>query len=339
MAAPASARALLKSCRAAAVFLLIAAHFSLNLQQNGRTFLDAAAYVGLHEKLPYQYRVLMAPALGALIDVLSLPAASELTRRLPSYIAAAEPAAYFTINTLAIMLSCLLMRAIVRRSLPDRTAARTAIAAYVAMAYLFFCLNPNVAFILPYDTVGLVLSQACILCILGGRRWVLYPLFALATVNRETSLLVIVFLLARAAFGGGTPGVAAALRQRRVWQPALLLSFIWLAIKAVLYVRFAGLPSDEGLRIHANLMTLGRPWQWPAVLPVIACFVLSLRSFARLRDGREWPFVGCLGFMMLCTVGQLIETRVFGDLMVYFSIAVARWWCCWWCPVQVACRR
>lgn len=300
--------------------VLLAFQFALNLQQNGKTFLDANLYTHFVEKRPYQYRALMAPVMAGLIQAFSTPSAHRVLAKLPVYVSTSTAAAYVAINAVSFAASCLIIVAIARKVLgPGRDAVAVTVAIYIGMAYFFFCLNPNVAFILPYDVPALALSQACLLCVLTRRwRW-LYPLFLLATLNRETSFLIVVFMAA-VAFGGGGPDRRDAVRH------ITLLCGLWLLVKALLYYRFSGLPSDEGLRLTYNLHSLIKPWQWPALFPLLASLTLSAWSLRDVpAETRAWGLTGIIGFLLLFVVGTMTETRAFADLLVFFSMAIGIW--------------
>ncbi len=297
--------------------VLLAFHFALCLQQVGRTYLDADAYTHFHEKRPYQYRVLMAPVMGVLIELFSSPAARAVLARLPTYLWTPDAAAYLAINVVAFSASCGLMVAIAREVFRETTHVRIAVALYIGMAYFFFCLNPNVAFILPYDVPSMAFAQACLLCYLKRRWGLLYPLFAVATVNRESVFLVIAFI-----------AIDGLLQRsiRRIVVPVVVLSAIWLAVKVGLYVALSHLPTDEGTRIGYNVHALLKPWQWPALLPLMACFATTAWSLLRGRPAHPaWAVTGCLGFALIFVVGQVTETRAFADLLVFFTFAIAQW--------------
>ncbi len=295
---------------------LLSFHFALTLQHNATPYLDAQAYTHYEAKRPYQYRLLMAPVMGALMRSFEAPAPKALLAKLPSFVATPEAASYLLINAVALGMSCFLMAAIARLVIGAGRPTQLALAIYLALVYLYLCLNPNLAFILPYDVPALALSQACLLCLLTRRRLALYVLFALAVLNRETVFLVIIFLAAKAGF-------EPALRRRALIH-IVGLSVVWLAIKVALLLRFAGLDSDEGLRLAYNLRTIAKPWQWPALLPILASFGLAAWSLRATPRQREWAVTGCIGFVLVFAVGQITETRAFADLMTYFAIAIAQ---------------
>ena len=297
--------------------VLLAFHFGLVFMENGRVHVSMDDYTRFEAKRPYQSRTLMAPVMRGLIEVYSMPAPKAFLTRLPTYISTPVLASFLTVVVVAFMVSCCCMVGITRKILPRAPQRQLAMGLYIAVLYLFFTLNPNVAFILPYDIPSLALSQACLLCILYGRWTWLYPLFVLGTLNRETSFLVVVFLAARAAMH---PQLI-----RRTIPHVVALSALWIAIKICLHIAFSHLATDEGLRLSYNFGILAKPWQWLALLPVLTCFGLSLWSLRFRLPQPEWALTASVGFVMIFIVGQVIETRAFGDLMVYFAIGIAQW--------------
>ena len=233
---------------------------------------------------------------------------------MPAYLAGADELAYAAINAaafFAVLLALWPLTALVHgRSSPARGLTT---ALFVALAYLLFCLNPNLSLALPYDIPALAFTVTALLLYRTGRWFWLFPLFALATLNRETILFVAVYIVVRTAL---------VTHYRPDYWKALALGAIWAAIKLALAIKLAHLPSEQGLRLVYNAEELFKPWQWPSIfaLPLLlGCAVLAVRRQLEMRD---FAITALVGGALLITVAQITETRAFGELIPYLAFAL-----------------
>lgn len=300
-----------------ALILLLAAllsvHFAMMVAKGTSLFLDTAAYTGFTAKRPFQYRLLMAPVLDALIHF--HPVAAGLGPQLPAYLARPDQLAYAVINAAAFFIALLALWPLALRVHGgDRALAALSTALFVVLAYLFFCLNPNLAFALPYDIPALAFTLLSLLLYRHGWWAALFALFALATLNRETILFVPIAIAIRALLPGGN---------RRDLFGVAGLVLVWVAIKAALAIRFAHLPSEEGLRLGYNFAELAKPWQWPAIFVLPLLFALAARAAMRRDHACDLALAALVGGTILFAVGQLTETRAFGELIPYLALCLA----------------
>lgn len=293
---------------------LLSAHFAMVLAKATTIFLDTGAYTHFTANRPFQYRFLMAPVLEQLVGLFRRPPLAGVVAHLPAYLARPEPLAYFFINAAAFFLALLALWPLALRAHGNDRGLRTlTVGLFVALSYLFFCLNPNLGFALPYDIPALAFTLGALW--LHRRGWwpALFALFAIATCNRETILFVPIAIAIGALLTGN----------RRELLGAAGLGLVWLAIKAVLAVKLAHLPTEEGLRLAYNLTELVQPWQWPAIFALPLLFALTVR--AALLRGPTLPFAltALAGGAMLFAVAQLTETRAFGELIPYLALSLA----------------
>jgi hypothetical protein len=176
-------------------------------------------------------------------------------------------------------------------------AALASYSLFVVLAYLWFVLDPGLSFLLPYDLPALAFCAASLLCVLRGRWYLLCAVFVLATLNRETSYLIVLLVLFRWYLGGERG-------------PALLvagvLAAIWLALKLALVFWFwpaSGGLVISGLRIAYNFAVLAKPWQWPALWPLILPVAVSAWG-CRVADARPWAITASAGFFR-CFASQI----------------------------------
>jgi hypothetical protein len=299
----------------AALFdLLVAAHFSLNFAQLGTTFLDLEKFIAGSERFPFQYRILTAPIFAFLVRAYTDFDVGRALPHFPDYLASVEALAYFTVNCGSLFIALLLFR----RIAADVFAGAAAIAAYflfVALCYLWFILNPGLSFLLPYDLPALAFCAASLLCVLRGRWYVLGAVFVLATLNRETSYLIVLLLLVRWYLG---------YEGSRALLVAAILGALWLVLKLALVFWFW--PASGGLiisavRIGYNFATLAKPWQWPALWPLILPVAVGVFGW-RVAVARPWAITVAIGFLSLFCVANITELRAYGDLIPFVVLAM-----------------
>ncbi len=150
-------------------------------------------------------------------------------------------------------------------------------------------------------------------------------LFLVATVNRETTLLLLpLYMIDKTITHKGIVWKKAVQWQTlRVVVPLLLAWFGWL-----LFVRyhFHQNPSEFYPRFDWNLKSLIAPQAWPQMLS--ACgFLLPLVIIMRARISdtrlRMWLWILPVWIVFMFSYGILIETRVFGELIPLLVCAAA----------------
>ncbi len=157
------------------------------------------------------------------------------------------------------------------------------------------------------------------------RSLLLIPVIAVATLNRETSLFLILFYLVFEIPGRSDQNKRAVVILRA---GGMLLA--WIAMRAVVLHLYGHNPMDNGSRIAdlhlwQNLSFLVKPQHWPAfaslfgfTLPV----VVAARRYLEPDFLRRGLIVVGLWFALMLFVGVLIEIRIFGELISYMSVAL-----------------
>ena len=149
--------------------------------------------------------------------------------------------------------------------------------------------------------------------------------FAVATLNRETTLLLLPFFALSGAIAGGR------MHWRRLWKPETLavvvpLAVYWAVWHHVVFGVFHSNASEYYSRVPFNLRCFVRLRYWPQLA---SCFGFLLpmlflgRRYVHDPQLRAWVWalpVWC-GFMF--TWGILVETRVFGELLPFVSAYAA----------------
>jgi len=107
---------------------------------------------------------------------------------------------------------------------------------------------------------------------------------------------------------------------------ALGLLLIWLAITAFQRHLYAANPSEAGSRIRGNLHALANPLLWPNILSASA-FLLPYVFFNRRKIAypplRATLLLLPFWVVLLLSVGQILELRIYGDISVPVAVTAA----------------
>lgn len=162
-------------------------------------------------------------------------------------------------------------------------------------------------------------------CLIYRRRHAWFVLlFAIATVNRETTLLLLPLYAVTQCIPlrhSTTTSLSpdwSRLYAPRTMQVASPLAVAWIAWHLYVVHRFAGNASAAGPRVVLNFGLLLCPLSWPQV--ATACGFLCPIIFAcrnRIQDAtlRLWVWLLPAWFGFMLVFGLLIEPRVFGELI------------------------
>ncbi len=306
----------------------MAAHFALAYVYGTNSYVNLHAYILGEARLPFQYRALAGWLMRAMLAVpgwrFLLPAPYEQLNAERF----AEAALAFG-SVLWILHSARQAAATVCR---DALLARALGLTFLATVYLNYAV-PAYAQKLsyPYDLLSLALVFAGFVAILHRRDAYLLGLFALATLARETSIILIAILLCWRWFENGSLSGArdAAL--------AVAMAAIWLAVKIGLHALYGqnlteaafmhqpGVAGGMVLQIGGNILDMMQPIRWPVALSILCWLWLPVFAFWRLID--HAPLRRCIRLitpywvMAMCFLGALRETRIFGELTILYWMA------------------
>jgi hypothetical protein len=239
---------------------------------------------------PFQYRVLI-PILAT-----ALPLGADTAR-------------LFAIEWLFSVLSVLAFARLLGRFFDDALLCAV-LSLLLLPTMLFNFVLPRVSNLwFPWDVPSVFFFALGIL-LLHERRWFwFYPLFAIATLNRETScFLTILYFFAN----------SDEWRSRRFWEHLAAQVALWLAIKLGLHFHF----QDQGGQIiyqyvGRNLAQLRTPQIWPHLLSSLGfTWIIAAFGFPWIRDDFVRRGLLCLvpfGIGMF-VVGRIVEIRIYGEL-------------------------
>ncbi|MHB1939184.1 MAG: hypothetical protein ACYCOR_21855 [Acidobacteriaceae bacterium] len=149
-------------------------------------------------------------------------------------------------------------------------------------------------------------------------------LFLVATINRETSLFLLVFFVL-AKWIQENRSLPRMLRPS-VLLPLALLSIFWLAWHHWVVAHFAHNSSVGGIRWKDNIYLLLAPFSWPQLLAVGAFTVPLLLFYRRLLQDAlltVWLWSIAVWFVFMMIFGVIIEIRIFGELIPYLACCTA----------------
>ena len=169
-----------------------------------------------------------------------------------------------------------------------------------------------------YDLPSLAFFSVAMYLLYFRRHWAWFAaLFLVATVNRETTLLLLPLFVINEGFDGFQFRASRILRVR-VMAICAALGSAWAGWQVVIRHIFARNVSEFYPRFNWNLKSMIAPLAWPQMLSACGYLLLVVCILRKkIPDGRLrtwlWIVPIWLGFMF--TFGILIETRVFGELI------------------------
>ena len=169
-----------------------------------------------------------------------------------------------------------------------------------------------------YDLPSLAFFTTALYLIYFRRHWGWFAvLFLVATVNRETTLLLLPLYLLDGAIHDGRIELRRLLASRNLLV-VVPLALFWIGWEVFIRHHFAGNRSEFYPRLNWNIKSLLLPHAWPQLLS--ACgyllpFVLVMRRHIPDPRLRAWLWLFPVWLLFMFSYGILIETRVFGELI------------------------
>lgn len=250
----------------------------------------------------------------------------------------AESLVQAPVDLLAVAAAGLVARSIYRAA--SRTGVLTSLIypLTLLMVTATYALNTIHRFRFVYDLSSLGMFAVGTYLIYFRRSQVLFALlFMVATVNRETSLFLLLMegtVLASAWDGAAMrSGVAGWIRrpvqqlpERQRWLLVAVLLAFWGGWHIFVAHLFAGNASAAGPRFWLNIGILLCPLSWPQLLSTFS-YCLPLLLLGRGDSGnttlRRWRWVLPVWFVAMLHYGLLVETRIFGELIPLVVCEVA----------------
>ncbi len=281
-------------------------------------YIDLPRYAAGLERMPFQGRDLMRwPMLAAAHwPWLQHATAERAVLRSPEFLVMEIAAA------ISLFLAARAAERLYRLALPGAPLPLLPSALLIVVCLFDFVLD--VPFSFPYDLPATAFLGWGIVFIAERRFRALLPVFFFGTWNRETTLFLIGVLLLTAAMAG--PGIALTNIRRRDWAQAGVLLLCWGAITGWQHHHYAGNLSEAGSRIGGNVHHLLNPMLWPNILSVSAFllpYVYLNRAKVQHTALRASILLLPFWLLLLLSVGQILESRIYGDISVFVAVAAA----------------
>jgi len=288
-----------------------------------RPYVCTLAYENGQERMPFQGRLLMAFPLrwahqSTLLHHLSQPFAL-------SHFWFPRPVQPEVLVQAAVNIACLLLTGFFTTRIYQAASPRRLLTPFIYPLLLVVCgatyiMHTVQNFRFVYDLPSLAFFSAAMYLLYMRKPWLWFAaLFLIATINRETTLLLLPLFLINQAVEDNRLQPRLLLRAR----PLALVSVLglyWIAWQLFLRHHFAHNPSEFYPRINWNVKSILVPQAWPQLLSAcgyLILFVVAMRR--RIPDPRlrAWLWVLPIWIAFMFLFGILIETRVFGELIPF----------------------
>ncbi|MFT4112289.1 hypothetical protein [Silvibacterium sp.] len=311
-----------------AVYLLATIQFAWCYFWLTHPYINTALYEQGHERMPFQGRLLMMLPMRLSHTSVVLRAWGHLFRVSSFWFP--RPVAPEVILQAIINVICLLLAGYFTTRIYRASSRHGLLTPLVYPLFLVACAATYVMhtvqnFRFIYDLPSLAFFSAG-LYLLYFRRPVgwFVGLFLVATINRETTLLLLPLFLINEAVEL-RPGANGPIRWRKLFAPRSLavvlpLSLFWIGWQYLVRHHFAHNASEFYPRLNWNVKSLVLPQAWPQLLSASAYMLLFvIVMHRRITDARlrAWLWILPVWTLFMFVYGILVETRVFGELIPY----------------------
>jgi hypothetical protein len=316
----------------------------------GRPYIDFNRYAHGYERLPFQTRLLLAPLFRwALNSPFMLHAASHWSSDNYFFPRGIGPGG---VLELFIDIPCVLIAGWVTLRIYQSASRGRLLEWFVYPFFVILCvvtysLHAVQNFRFVYDMPSLMFFALGLYLIYFRKSTILLvALFAVATLNRETTLLLIPFFLLSACVAPPAPigkrseptpidsftaSAAFRLHWRRVLQPevalpTLLMLGYWIVWHVFIFHLFRQNVSEYYPRLQWNWTYFTHVRYYPQLLSACGYLLPFLLLFRRkIADPqlRLWVWVLPAWYAVMCVWGLLVETRIFGELLPFVACSAA----------------
>ena len=313
-----------------AIYLLATAQLAGTYYFLEYNYLDYKLFEHGYERLPFQTRLLLAPFLrwadgNSILETYALRL-SHSTYFFPSGVGPQD------IFLFCLNIFCLLLSGWIATRIYHAASRRELMGAFVYPIFLVLCavtyvLHTVQNFRFAYDFPSLALFSIGLYLIYFRKPVLLFvALFAIATLNRETSLFLLLFYACSASLDANGNFSWKLMTSTRTLTVVIPLAAYWAAWHLMIFHMFRGNASEYYPRVHFNLHVLGNLKYYPQVFSALSYLPVFLFLYRkRLADSqlRAWLWIlpVWLAFMFFWAI--LPETRVFGELIPYVACVSA----------------
>jgi hypothetical protein len=288
-----------------------------------QNYLDYNRYEHGYERLPFQTRLLLAPFLRW----------ADNNERLVRYAGRISHSAFFPdgiapqdVALFFLNIASVLVAGWVAVRLYSAASGRNLAKEFVYPIFLCLCavtyvLHTVQNFRFVYDLPNLALFSVGLYLIYFRKPVIWFcALFVVATLNRETSLLLLPFyVISQIADDAGS------LRWRRVFSSQVLavvlpLFAYWVVWHLMIFHMFRNNASEYYSRLSVNMHTLGSLRNYPQIFSALGYLPIFLLLYRRrIHDPqlRAWMWMLPAWAGLMYVWGIIVETRIFGELIAY----------------------
>ncbi len=299
-----------------------------------RSYLNLQQYENGAVHTPYQYRLLLMFPLRWAHGSAACVGVADLLSRLHAWFPRGvrpESVVEFPIDAVSVMVAGLVTRAIYRAA--SRTGLLTPLIYPLTLLMVFVTYGSSSMYRLRfiYDLPSLGFFAGGVFLLYFRKPWWQFALlFCVGTVNRETTLFLLVLLgmqYVQAAMLEGRAGRRGLWRRLMpdVVRTAVLLA-LWTGWHLWMVHRFRANATEAWGRQFVNLEAMVVPASWLQMLSCFAfCGPLLLLFWPCLRDRtlRLWLWVLPLWAVFMLHYGLFLESRIFGELIPLVACGVA----------------
>ena len=313
--------------------LLVAGYFLATIQFAWcyfwltRPYVNTALYEHGKERMPFQGRCLMMLPMrlahsSVVLKWMSLP--FKLSKFWFPRTVVPEVMVQATVNV-----ACLLVAGYFATKIYRASSKKHLLTPFVYPLLLVVCAATYVMhtvqnFRFIYDLPSLAFFSTAMYLIYFRRHWGWFvALFLVATVNRETTLLLLpLYMIDRAVVDGRLQW--RGLFQSRTLLVVVPLAAVWVGWSIAVRHIFAHNASEFYPRLNWNVKSLLAPQAWPQMLSAcgyLLFFVVVMRKKIADPRLRAWLWMVPIWIVFMFSFGILIETRVFGELIPFVVCA------------------
>ena len=282
-----------------------------------------------YERLPFQTRLLLAPLYSwADSNAAIVHYAENLARNtyfFPHGVFPGDVLEFF-LDILCVLFAGWVTTRIYRAATRSHLLQPLVFPIFLGLCILAYILHTVQNFRYPYDMASLAFFAGGFYLIYFRKpaAWFVL-LFAVATLNRETILLLLPFYaLSRAVEGG-------RLQWRALLAPSTLavvlpLMIYWAVWHHVVFGIFAHNASEYYPRVPFNLRCFARLRYYPQLVSAfgfLGPFLYLGRGYVADRQLRAWLWAIPIWYAFMFTWAILVETRVFGELIPFLAVYTA----------------
>jgi hypothetical protein len=288
-------------------------------------YLNYANYLSGHERNPFQQRILPVAILWPLLHS---PAVLWVFMHLKGLFLPVQRGAAFVLSFFAMSVAGYYTMKLYQAVSPGGKLPFLVYLTFLYTTLSSYVILVQMHFFYPYDTLSMAFFTAGVYYIYTRQFAPLLLVMLLGTLNRETTLFLIVIyaidMASRMDVEMETPLWKRIDPAKIPWLRTAALFAVWLGVKLVLRHSFARNDNSEDyVRVRENLH-LFLPNHWPALLNICGYLVPALLVFRRqivpLRFG-NYLLVFPVWFAVMCCKAILVETRVYGELSGYTAVA------------------